>query len=80
MMATKLCGEIFLASFTTVLHFLFAFSVTEQVFITNTSGDSSKGTLLYPFSSNILEIVEVSEKLSLQPKVWKATFFAIVQR
>ena len=65
---------IFSAFLTNCLHFLSAFSVTEQVLITKTSGASLKSTRANPSSSNIRATVDVSEKLSLQPKVYNATF------
>ena len=51
------------------LHRLSAFSVTEHVLIIKLSGLLFRVVLLYPFFPNILDIDEVSEKLSLQPKV-----------
>ena len=58
-----------LASRTIFLHFLSAFSVTEQVLMIKISGESVKLTFWYPFDSNILDRVDVSEKLSLHPSV-----------
>ena len=60
-MAINALGEILSASFTTFLHFLSAFSVTEQVFITKISGVSVKSTVLKPDLLNKRPIVDVSE-------------------
>ena len=57
------------------LNFLSALSVTEQVFITYTSATLLKLTFSNLFISSSLEIVAVSEKLSLQPNVVKAILF-----
>jgi hypothetical protein len=43
--------------------------------ITYISAFSEKATRSKPSFTNPLAIVEVSEKLSLQPRVWNATFF-----
>ena len=49
-----------------------AFSVTLQVFSTNTSGRSSTRTRAQPASSSDRARVLVSAKFSLQPRVWNA--------
>ena len=66
---TKELGDFFLAFRIILLHSLFAFSVTEQVLITNKSAPSLNSFFTKPISFSCLAIVEVSEKLSLQPKV-----------
>ena len=62
-------GEFFFAFLIILLHSLFAFSVTEHVLITYKSALSSNSVLVKPILTNCLPMVEVSEKLSLQPKV-----------
>src|SRR6185436_2143414 len=57
-------------------HSLSALSVTEQVLITYTSAWSSNSFFSNPSFSSIREMVEVSEKLSLQPNVCNATVLA----
>ena len=66
---TKPSGFDFIARFTNCRHFLSAFSVTEHVLITKTSGAASKSTFAKPASWRVLPIVEVSEKFNLHPNV-----------
>ena len=62
-------GEFFFAFLIILLHSLLAFSVTEQVLITYKSAFFSNSVLVKPILTNCLPMVEVSEKLSLQPNV-----------
>jgi len=54
-------------------HFLSACSVTEQLLITQMSASAVGGTRTKPPRSNSRASVDDSEKLSLQPNVWKLT-------
>lgn len=55
--------------------FLSALSVTEQVFMTQTSAVCAGETRINPAANKVFAIDEDSAKLSLQPKVKNATVF-----